>query len=462
MSRAYTSMLKKPNNYLTTNVYLCLSDFLQEMNKDILRLAIPNIISNITVPLLSMVDLAIVGHLSLEVYIGAIATASIIFNFLYWSFSFLRMGTSGFTAQAYGANNKQESANILLRSLSIAIIGAFFIVLFQEGIFDIAFSVIKASDDVKIHAATYFHIYVWAAPAILGMYAFSGWFVGMQDARTPMYIAIAVNIINISLSFFFVYGLKMNLEGVALASTISQILGFSITFIIWYYKYNSVRKIVDFSILKKTKEFIPFFKVNTDIFLRTLLLIAVTTFFTSISAKSGDLTLAANALLMQMFTLFSYIMDGFAYAAEALTGRFIGARQPTILNRLIKYLFSWGLVLVVFFTVLYAIFTDQILGILTDKTDVIALCKEYQTWILLIPLAGFSAFLWDGIFIGATASRQMRNSMFFAAASFFALYYLLSPTLGNNALWCAFLFYLAMRGIVQTFMYRKIKRKLLL
>lgn len=430
------------------------------MNKSILRLAIPNIISNITVPLLSMVDIAIVGHLSLEVYIGAIATASIIFNFLYWSFSFLRMGTSGFTAQAYGANNKQESANILLRSLSIALIGAFLIVLFQDAIFDIAFRIIKASDDVKVHAATYFHIYVWAAPAILGMYAFSGWFVGMQDARTPMYISIAVNIINISLSFFFVYGIKMNLEGVALASTISQILGFIITFTIWYIKYSRIRRVIDFGVLKRIKEFVPFFKVNTDIFLRTLLLIAVTTFFTSVSAKSGDLTLAANALLMQMFTLFSYIMDGFAYAAEALTGRFIGARQPSILSKLIKSLFLWGLALVLLFTSLYALFTDQILGILTDKSDVIALCKEYQSWVLLIPIAGFSAFLWDGIFIGATASRQMRNSMFIAASCFFGLYYLLSPSLGNNALWLAFIFYLAMRGVMQTFMYQNIRKKL--
>lgn len=424
------------------------------MNKNILRLAIPNIISNITVPLLSMVDMSIVGHLSLEVYIGAIATVSIIFNFMYWSFSFLRMGTSGFTAQAYGAENYQESATILLRSLLIAFAAGLLIILFQHIIFDAAFRLIKASSDVRLYAGNYFHIYVWAAPAVLGMYAFSGWFVGMQDARTPMYIAIAVNIINISLSLVFVYVLHMNIEGVALGSTIAQVMGFLLAFIIWYFKYKGIRIHINFERLKNMTAFVPFFRVNTDIFLRTMLLIAVTTFFTSSSAKMGNTTLAANALLMQMFTLFSYIMDGFAYSAEALTGRYIGAKRHDVLKKLIRYLFLWGALLAVFFTCLYGLFTDEILQLLTNKADVIAVCKEYQMWVLMIPLAGFSAFLWDGIFIGATASKQMRNSMFVAAACFFAIYYSLYDNWGNNALWFAFIVYLGMRGIMQAFMYR--------
>lgn len=427
------------------------------MNKNILRLAIPNIISNITVPLLSMVDMSIVGHLSLEVYIGAIATVSIIFNFMYWSFSFLRMGTSGFTAQAYGADNNQETATVLLRSLLIAFVAGLLIVMFQNIIFDLAFKVIKASSDVRLYAGHYFHIYVWAAPAVLGMYAFSGWFVGMQDARTPMYIAIAVNIINISLSLIFVYVLNMTIEGVALASTIAQIMGFLIAFTIWYFKYKVVRLNLDFGRLNNINAFIPFFRVNSDIFLRTMLLIAVTTFFTSSSAKMGNTTLAANALLMQMFTLFSYIMDGFAYSAEALTGRFIGAKRYDVLSKLIKYLFLWGIILAILFTCIYGFFTDEILQLLTNKVDVITACKEYQVWVLLIPLVGFSAFLWDGVFIGATASKQMRNSMFVAAACFFLIYYSLYSNWQNNALWFAFIFYLGMRGVMQAFLYRKIK-----
>jgi len=431
------------------------------MNRDILRLAIPNIISNITVPLLSMVDMAIVGHLSLEVYIGAIATATLIFNFMYWSFSFLRMGTSGFTAQAYGAENRQEASAILLRSLSIAFAGGILIVLLQKLIFYGAFRVINADAEVMVYAEEYFSIYIWSAPAVLGMYAFSGWFVGMQDARTPMYIAIATNVINIATSLLLVYGFQMEIKGVALGSLTAQVSGFLLAFLIWYFKYKEIRTRINFRSLKNLSAYVPFFKVNSDIFIRTMLLIAVTTFFTSISARMGSTILAANALLMQLFTLFSYMMDGFAYAAEALTGRFIGAKQSYRLPELIRKLFYWGLGLVSFFTLMYSLFTPQILGLLTDKADVIAVCMEYRTWVLLIPVAGFSAFLWDGIFIGATASRQMRNSMFMAAGSFFILYYLLNSYLGNNALWLSFITYLAMRGIVQAFMYKKIKSRLI-
>lgn len=432
------------------------------MNKEILRLAIPNIISNITVPVLSMVDMSIVGHLSLDVYIGAIATATLIFNFIYWSFSFLRMGTSGFAAQAYGAENKEEMSVILLRSLLVALSASIIIIIFQQLIFKLAFFVIKASPEVIVHAHEYFNIYIWSAPAVLGMYAFTGWFIGMQDARTPMYIAIATNIINIGMSLFFVYVLNMNIDGVALGSLIAQISGFVLALGFWYFKYKDVRLNLNFDKLKELRAYIPFFRVNTDIFIRTMLLIAVTTFFTSMSARMGDTTLAANALLMQLFILFSYMMDGFAYAAEALTGRLVGAKRINSLQELIKKLFVWGIGIVAFFTLSYALFTEEILNILTDKADVIAVCKEYKVWVLLIPVAGFSAFLWDGIFIGATASRQMRNSMFVAACSFFILYYILNGYLGNNALWLSFITYLAIRGIMQGFMYKKIGQRMIL
>ena len=431
------------------------------MNKDILKLAIPNIISNITVPLLSIVDLSIVGHLESENYIGAIATSSIIFNFIYWSFSFLRMGTSGFTAQSYGASNMQELSNILLRSLTISLIASAIIILLQNIIFNTSFHVIKASFEVKTYASEYFHIYIWAAPAILGMYAFSGWFVGMQDAKTPMYIAIIINIINIVLSLFFVFYLNFSIKGVALASTIAQYSGLFISILFILRKYRYIYQKIDFSILKEINQLKAFFKVNSNIFVRTLLLISVTTFFTSVSAKSGDLVLAANALLMQFFTLFSYIMDGFAYASEALTGKYVGAKRIDLLSKLLKRLFSWGFCFVLLFTLLYYLFGDQLLNILTDKQDVIDICKQYETWVLLIPLAGFSAFLWDGIFVGATASSQMRNSMFVASISFFVLYYVLYPKIGNNALWLAFIVYLSVRGIIQAFMYPSIKRSLI-
>ena len=429
------------------------------MDKNILRLAIPNIISNITVPLLGMIDMFIVGHLSSELYIGAIAIAVMLFNLLYWSFSFLRMGTSGFTAQAYGAKNHQEVVNVLLRSLLVAFLGGILIILFQYFILNIALHFIQGSAEVLTLAADYFYIYVWAAPAVLGMYAFTGWFIGMQDAKTPMTVAIAVNVINIVASLTLVFVFKWELKGVALGSAIAQISGFLLCLSFWFAKYKSLRKYVHSKFVKNLADLIPFFQVNSNIFLRTLCLIIVSTFFTSASAKFGDITLAVNSLMMQLFVLFSYMMDGFAYAAEALTGRFVGEQNPSSLRLLIKRLFVWGIGLTFFFTILYVFFSESILGILTDKESVIQLAKEYIGWALLIPIAGFSAFLWDGIFVGMTASRQMRDSMFVAMISFFVIYYLTRSSFGNNGLWFAFIVYLSMRGIMQGIIFTQLRKK---
>lgn len=422
------------------------------MNKSILRLAIPNIISNITVPLLGMVDMYIVGHLDSEDYIGAIALATMIFNFIYWSFSFLRMGTSGFTAQAYGAGNQQEQTNILLRSLAVATGAGVAIILLQYFIAHVGFYLLNGEPAVKGYALDYFYIYIWAAPAILGMYTFNGWYVGMQDAKMPMVVAIGVNIVNIGLSFAFVYGFGMKIEGVALASVCAQYTGLLSFLLVWNIKYGWLKQYANLKVLKDLSSYIPFFKVNSDIFIRTMALVAVTTFFMSASAKSGKDVLASNALLMQLFILFSYMMDGFAYAAEALTGRFIGAKDRIKLKFLVRRLFVWGIVIASSFTLIYVLFLDQILGILTDKQNIIEFSRQFHVWVYMIPLAGFSAFLWDGVFVGATASHQMRNSMLIAVAGFFVLYFAFSDIYANNILWIAFIVYLALRGIVQSFM----------
>lgn len=408
--------------------------------------------------------MSIVGHLDSADYIGAIARASAIFNLIYWNFSFLRMGTSGFTAQFYGAGNRQEQANILIRSLFIALIGAVIIIACQSFILKLGYLIFDTNIQIATYVNEYFSIYIWAAPAILGMYAFNGWFVGMQDAKTPMFIAIGINIVNIGLSLFFVYVLGMKIDGVALASVCAQYMGLFSAFTICLFKHKELRKFINFSILKDTKAFIPLFKVNTDILIRTLALVTVTTFFMSASSRDNTNNIMdVNALLMQLFILFSYFMDGFAYAAEALTGKFIGARRRSELKSLVHYLFRWGFVIVFIFTSVYVIFFEQILNILTDKQNIIELAIQYKYWVFIIPIAGFSAFLWDGIFIGATASRQMRNSMLVAAATFFLIYFsfyhfftLFFVKNSNNILWFVFILYLAMRGIAQMIMARTI------
>lgn len=423
------------------------------INKQILRLAIPNIITNITVPLLGMVDTAIAGHMESELYIGAIAVAAVIFNFIYWNFGFLRMGTSGFTAQACGAKDEKETVNTLLRAMFVAFCAGVIIIALQLLLIKLAFLFIKAGPLTREYASVYFHIRVWAAPFVLGMYAMTGWFIGMQDAKTPMFISISANVINIALSFLFVFGFHMQLKGLALSTALAQAAAFFLAVFIWGRKYGYLKKYLSWGFLRNLAAFKPFFRVNRDIFLRSFALIIVTIFFTSASAKMGDGILAANSLLMQLFLLFSYMMDGFAYAAEALAGKYYGARDALNLEKVIKRLFLWGAGLAGAFTFIYGAFAGVILNILTDKINIILLAKDFHLWAALVPLAGFAAFLWDGIYIGVTASRQMRNAMFAAAGIFFILYFSLAPSFGNNGLWLAFISYLAMRGVMQTLLY---------
>lgn len=418
-------------------------------DRQILHIALPSIVSNITVPLLGLIDVSIVGHLGAASYIGAIAVGGMLFNMIYWLFGFLRMGTGGLTAQAYGRHDLEEVTRILLRSLSISLLLALALLLLQYPIRNIAFMCMDTSEEVRQLATLYFHICIWGAPATLGLYGFTGWYIGMQNSRFPMFIAITQNIVNIAASLFFVFVLKMKVEGVALGTLVAQYAGLGMACLLWLAYYRPLRKYLLQKALFDRTEMKRFFQVNRDIFIRTLCLIAVTVFFTSTGAAYGDVVLAVNALLMQLFTLFSYFMDGFAYAGEALTGKYIGAKDNQSLRLTIRHLFKWGIALSLLFTLLYGAGGKSFLGLLTNDTSVISASEEYIYWVLAIPLAGFSAFLLDGICIGATATHLMLRSMLVASASFFLLYYGLHDTLGNHALWMAFIVYLALRGIVQ-------------
>lgn len=425
------------------------------MNKKILQLAIPSIISNITVPLLGLIDVAIVGHLGSASYIGAIAVGGMLFNIIYWLFGFLRMGTSGMTSQAFGKRDLTEVTRVLMRAVGVGLSVALCLLLLQYPIRQIAFTLIDATPEVRKLATIYFSICIWGAPAVLGLYGFTGWFIGMQNSRFPMFIAITQNVVNIVASLAFVFLLNMKIEGVALGTLIAQYAGLLMASLLWLRYYGRLkipfrwREIVGRTAMRR------FFLVNSDIFFRTLCLVAVTTFFTSTGARQGDVVLAVNTLLMQLFTLFSYIMDGFAYAGEAMTGRYIGAQNQQGLHRMIRLLFRWGWGLSFFFTLLYMIGGQGFLGLLTNDQTVIDAAGNYYYWVLAIPLAGFAAFLWDGILIGATATRLMLYSMLVASGMFFLIYYLFFGRMGNHALWMAFLLYLSLRGIMQWILWRR-------
>lgn len=427
----------------------------------------PNIITNITVPLLGMVDTAIVGHLS-EQHIGAIAIGTQIFNLIYWNFGFLRMGTSGFTAQAYGARRLDEAVRVFIRAITIALAVALLLIVFQYPVALLSKAIFNGSPTVITMALSYFYVRIWAAPATLGLYAIKGWFIGMQNSKLPMWIAIFINIVNILCSLVFVLVFHWDIKGVALGTVIAQYSGLIIGIYFVISKYGKLFR-SHFPVLRSIlswSEMKLFFRVNGDIFLRTICLVLVFTFITSASGKISDEILAVDALLLQFFTLFSYIMDGFAYAGESLVGRYIGAHDRRSLVSVIRHLLLWGLILTLLFTVIYTIFGENILRIFSDKENVIAAARPYLFWVLIVPVCGFSAFLFDGIFIGATASRTMRNSMFVATAAFFAVYFgllYILPTFNvqlstfnwNNILWTAFMVYLAARGIGQASMLRK-------
>lgn len=422
------------------------------MNKQILHIALPSIISNITVPLLALVDTTIVGHLGSASYIAAIALGGMIFNMIYWLFNFLRMGTGGLTAQAYGANQHQATSYILLRSLTIAGGIALTLLLLQRPIFQVTFHFVTATAEVRSLASIYFNILIWGAPAMLALYSFTGWFLGMQNARIPMCIAITQNVVNIAVSTLLVFGCHLKIQGVALGTLISQYTALLLAVIFCLTKFDvkqhfELKAILDINTLKR------FFQVNRDIFLRTLCLIAVTTYFTSAGSTQGELTLAANTLLMQFFIIFSYFMDGFAYAGEALGGRYFGAHDRLNFQRVTRCLFTWGGALSVLFFFIYFLSGTSLLHLLTNDSQVINRAQQYLPIIYFIPLISFAAFLFDGLYIGTTATRYMLISMFCASAAFFVLINVC--TLSNTLLWLAFLVYLGGRGLMQAFLFKK-------
>ncbi len=420
---------------------------LSPVNRQILAIGIPSIVTNITTPLLALVDTAIVGHMGSAVYIAAIAVGGSVFNMLYWLFGFLRMGSSGMTAQAWGKRDKKETDRILQLSLILSLCGSSVIILFQLPIIDLILRFMQTDAMTSDLVRQYFSILVYGAPAVLMTYSLTGWFIGMQDWRSPMWISFIINIVNICVSLVLVLILKCGIKGVATGTLVAQLTGCVIGLIMtrrhrFSFKGTSLNSILSKPELKR------FFSVNVDIFLRTLCLITVTVWFTRIGARQGSVMLAVNTLLMQFFVMFSYFMDGFAFSGEALAGRYIGARDREKLTTTVKSLFKIAAAIALIFTILYAAGGTLILNMLSDNREVTDAAGEFRWWAVTIPVAGFSAFAWDGIFIGATQTRSMLISMAIAMTSFFVILHLLYPSLGNHALWLAFIVYLLLRGLI--------------
>ena len=419
------------------------------MNRQILRLAIPNIISNLSVPLLGAVDTAVVGRLEHVYYLGAIAVGSIIFDFIFWGFGFLRMGTTGMVAQAYGAQQERKTRIILFRVLLVAGVSSLVILLIQYPLIEASLYLVNASPEVEEYTRLYYHIRIFAAPATLALFGLNGWFLGMQNSTYPMIITIFLNIVNIILNLIFVFRFDMTVDGVATGSLVASFLALGLALFLYNKKYGGGKLNIKWDELIEAEELKKFFSVNRDIVIRTLCLIFSYAFFTAKSAEMGDVVLAANTILLQMWYISSYGTDGFAYAAESLVGRFKGAGDKEKLKSAVVANMFWGLGLGVLGTVSYAIFDAEIISLFTDKENVVAVAMTVVIWLIVAPVVNSVCFIWDGVYIGATATGAMRNSMIVATILvFIPVYYISEPFVGIHALWMAMTAFMIARGVI--------------
>ena len=436
------------------------------MNREIFRIAIPNIISNITVPLMGLVSAAIVGRDSgTAAAIGALNLGVYIFNFIYWNCSFIRMGTSGLTAQAYGAGDFHETTAMLARAVVISLGLSALVLIFQRPLGEFSLWLMDGDEVV----ASYFYARIWAVPAGILLFGLYGWFVGMQNGVIPMAISITVNTLHIAFGAWFVFSFKMGIVGLAYASVVSQWIGLALAviLILLYFRKTFqkivLREVLDFASMKR------FFQVNGDIIVRTFCNVGVYTFFAAASNKMGEggtsdaAILAVNSTLMQLLMLFSYMNDGFAYAAEAMTGRFIGAKDIFSLKKCLRYCVIWTFATAIIAIALYLAGWEWLFsfflgnGTAEELATVLAVAKRYLGWIVAIPLFAALPFMLDGVYAGATLTRAMRNSMLGATLIFFGVFYALKPTMGNDALWLAFLLYIIFRLVLQYFMADRLK-----
>lgn len=432
------------------------------IHKKIFAIALPMMLSNISVPLLGLVDTAVIGHLSESYYLAGVAVGSMVVTLMFWMMVFLRMSTTGLVAQAVGADNKPQIIRLLLQSIFIALILASFILILQKSFSDIAFSLVEGSEKALYYARVYFDIRIWSAPAALINMVLLGWLLGMQNAKVPMFLLIVTNAINIFLDVLFVVVFKWGVTGVALASLcadyISMFCGLFIVYkmVLPFYERGSIKKLIrevlNIDALK------PFILLNRDIFIRTLCLQVAFAFMTIQGTKLGVNVVSANAVLMNFLMLISFSMDGLAYAVEALVGKNIGERSLKKLQISVKVTLFWGAVFSLMQFFVFYIFGDNIIAQITSISAVQLEASRYLPWLILIPITSMLGFVFDGVFIGMTRAKEMRNSMIFSLCVVYFPVYLLFSGQGNHALWIAMNAFMLARGISLLWIYFKLNK----
>lgn len=424
-------------------------------NKHVWRIAAPMILSNISVPLLGMVDTGVTGHLENASYLGAVAVGSTIFGFLYMGVNFLRMGTTGITAQRFGADDFDGLRVALGQALIVALAIATMLLLLQRPIGAVATSLIGPDSTVAGFAGQYFSIRIWSAPATLANFALIGWFLGLQNARVPLIIVLAINITNIILDLVLVILVGMKVDGVAIASVIAEFTGLAVGLAFVVRELNRHSGHWAISKLTTLREYAAFFAVNGNLFVRTMALVFTFSFITAQGARQGGVILAANAILMNLQHLLSFALDGFAHAAEALVGKAVGEKNSEALRRSVALALRWSLIVAVGFSVFFWLLGPSLVAILTDLPDIRATTLRYLPWLLLSPLVAVWSYLYDGVFVGATLAREMRNIMLISTFMVFVPAWYALQFLGNDGLWLSFMLFLASRGLGMHLFYRR-------
>lgn len=423
-------------------------------DRDMWRIAAPMILSNVSVPLLGMVDTGVTGHLDNPAYLGAVAIGATIFTFVYMGMNFLRMGTTGIAAQSFGADDNDGLRASLGQALIVSLIIALTLIALQVPLGKLTLNLLGGDAETQSYAREYFSIRIWSAPGTLANFALVGWFIGLQNARVPLLIFLTINLTNIVLDLLFVIVFGMKVDGVALASVIAEYSGFAVgaTFAISALKKRAGHW--PLQRLTNIAEYKAFFSVNANLFVRTMALMFTISFVTAQGARLGGIVLAANAILLNFQHLTSFGLDGLAHAAEALVGKAVGQKRRDALEHSVRLTLKWSLIFALGFTLLYVFAGPLIIAILTDLPEVRATATTYLPWMIASPLVSVWCFLYDGVYVGATRAKEMRNIMLFSTLFvFLPAWYLLTP-LGNHGLWLAFLLFMASRGIGMHITYR--------
>ena len=416
-------------------------------NRDVWRIAAPMILSNVSVPLLGMVDTGVVGHLDSPVYLGAVAIGSMIFSFLYMGMNFLRMGTTGIAAQCYGARDNDGLRVSVGQAVIVALALAFLMLVMQWPIGQLAMNLIGASPSIETNALDYFSIRIWSAPGTLANMALIGWFIGLQNARVPLLIFLTINLTNIALDLLFVLVLGMKVDGVALASVIAEYSGLVVGLLFAASELKRRAGHWPVSKLVEWREYAAFFAVNGNLFIRTMALMFTIAFVTAQGARMGEVILAANAVLMNLQNLTAFGLDGFAHAAEALVGKAIGEKRRDAFIAAVQISLKWSLIFAVGFAMCYWAGGPLLISVLTDLPEIREAATRYLPWLIVAPLVSVWSYLYDGVYVGATRAREMRNIMVLSAVLVFLPAWYFLQGYGNDGLWLAFLVFLASRGI---------------